>query len=581
MPINPGTFETLQPLTAKVMNTALYTYSPGDNFSPTGILFHANRPILVEALAFAATQASNPTGAITHLQETDAWRSYFDNSCLYGPGADAAFDNANGYLDPAVPGSSGGTADAGGNYMVWGFPAFSATTNTGASGALLTIGTGQTVGGKQISSITEHNCSYVLDITTIYNGTVASLDGWCADASSNSFNYVFGTVDYSGESTRFYAMYCGTTENQETVSLIPTPPTWNSNSTVSAATLNGEAVGEPLTLLNNPPTLRIATVLTGTVPATTLTLVPLTTTQIDTFNGWNNNTSSYTVPLNGIYLVHGTVSFSTSASANGAYAAINVNGTTTFYGPGYHNTTVPTMCQVTRIIDLYAGDVVTLGAYAAASYSYGVDPCRLCLVWLGAIAPSNTQLTWTPPVTAYRWTAGMSDADLTAAFQEHLTNDISFLLYKPYLLARQTAAQTGLSQGSYHIITMDTVGGPVHGAPGDSYGGWNSSENIYFAPVDGWYLVVATYTQSVPGTPPGSCVAGIAQNPPGSSEPDVYQHMSTGVTTLDPGADAIGLYFLRAGDSVQPQYMQQDAGSFNTVVSAGHQSTFTVIWVSE
>jgi len=585
MPLDPPFFDSFQPLTAKAMNTALYTFDPGNNFTPTGILFHANRPVLVEALAVELTQQSATGGVTTSLRGSGNWRNYFDNSCLYGPGADAAFDNANGYLDPAVPGSSGhgGTASTeGGNYVVWGFPAFSATTHAGASGAIITY-TGTTVtqviGGKQLSSTNEHNCSYVLDIFGFYNGTIASLNGWCADSSGSNYNYVFGGVDYSGESTRFSGFYGGILTGGTTVTEIPEPPTWNSTSQVSAIVLNAQAIGGPLQLLNNPPMLRIATVISGSVAATTLTIVALTIAQIDTYAAWTQSSHSYSIPLSGVYLVHGTVSF--AAGSTGAYAAILVNGSTVFYGPAYSFTTVPTMCQITRLLDLNAGDLVSLAAYAGASSSYGPDQCRFALIWLSALAPSNTILTWTPPDTSYRWQAGTSGTTLTVAFQTHLTNDVSFLLYKPYLLAYQTTAQTSLTQNAYHVINMNTVGGIVHGSPGDSYGGWNSSTSVFTAPIDGWYLAVASYTQSVPVTPPASCIAAIAQTPAGSSSPDVYQHISASSTTLEPGADAIGLYYLRAGDTVQPQYMQQNGGAFNTVVTAGHQSTFGLVWLSE
>jgi hypothetical protein len=149
------------------------------------------------------------------------------------------------------------------------------------------------------------------------------------------------------------------------------------------------------------------------------------------------------------------------------------------------------------------------------------------------------------------------------------------------LLAYQTTAQNSLTQNAYHVINMNNVGGIVHNSPGDSYGGWNTSTSVFTAPIDGWYLAVATYTQSVPSTPPASCIAAIAQTPAGSSSPDVYQHISANSTTLEPGGDAIGLYYLRAGDTVQPQYMQQNGGAFNTIVTTGHQSTFGLVWLSE
>jgi hypothetical protein len=589
MPLNPPFFDSLEPLTAKAMNTALYTFDPGNNFSPTGILFHANRPVLVEGLFVILSQQSNSTGAISSLMGSGNWRSYFDNSCLYGPGADAAFDNANGYIDPAVPGSAGvgGTASTeGGNYIVWGFPAFAATTNNGMSGALLTVtstaATTQIVGGKQLSSTTEHNCSYALDVIGLINGTTVSLSGACADVSNNNYSYESNTLDYSSEVTRFYGFWNGVLTSGVTVTTVPTPPAWADYSTVSATTLNQQAIGSPFQLLNNPPTLRVAEVLTGTVPLNDLTLVGLGTAQIDTYDGWNATTHSYTVPVSGVYLVHGTVSLVAGSSGIGGIAAVTVNGSgTTFYGPAYSLTTVSIMCQVIRLLDLNAGDSIALAAYTSASTQYGPDASRLVVTWLSALSPVSSGLPWVPPDTSYRWQAGTSGTALTTAFQQHLTNDISFLLYKPYLFTYQTTSQTALSQNTYHAITMNQVSGIVHGSPGDSYSGWNAVRGLYVAPVNGWYLVTATYTQSVPASRPASCIAAIAQTPQGNGSPDVYQHICANSSSLEPGADAIGLYYLRAGDTVQPQYMEQSGGTFNTVISAGHQSTFSLVWLSE
>jgi hypothetical protein len=583
VPLSPASFASNQPPTAKQLNTALYTYTPGSNFTPNGILFHANRPILVEGLQASISQASSTAGALTPLNGASNWKNYFDNTTLFGGGADTQYDTANGSFNPVVPGSSGAAGTAGGNFIIWGFPAFASTTNPRGAGAYLQIAGTNIQGGKQFSSNAHVNTSYALDMVSAYQGQETILQGWCADTSGNSYAYQVNTQDYSGIGTRFYGFWGGVLLNGSTVSSVPSPPAWTSTSTVSSSALNNSAVGTPLTLLNNPPALRIGQSVSGTA-TTSLSTIPFTATpQVDTYSAWNKTSAVYTVPLSGVYLVHGLVSYSTSTTFN-VTAVIYINSTTQLSGPSYQGTSgILIDCQVVRLVDLHAGDTVQLATVATGTQTLGTDPCRLVMLWMAALGSSNDSLSFTPPDTGYRWQAGTSGTALTAAFQTHLTNDVSFLINRPYLLAYQGTAQTGLSQNAFHTITMDTVGGLVHGSAGDPYGGWNTGSGGYYAAqVDGWYLVIAGYTQSALASGTASCVAGILQSPAGSTTPDYYQRISTTTTSGTPGAEAVGIYYLRAGDTVQPQYEQLTGGvTFSTVVTSGHQSSFSLVWLSE
>jgi hypothetical protein len=581
VPLNPENFIANQPPTAKQLNTALYTYTPGSNFTPNGILFHANRPLLVEGLQTELTQGSNGTGLITQLDGSGNWKNFFDNTALFGGGADTLYNTASGRFNAGVAGSYGIAGTAGGHYIIWGFPCFGSTTNADGAGAILSVNNGGTVsGGKQLSSTTHDNCSYALDLVTSTSGLYTSLGGWCADASSAAYNYRYNLTDYSGETTRFTAFWCSTVANQIDVADVPVPPVWTDTSAVTSAILNNSAIVQPMNLLNAPPVLRVGTQLSTTITAGNVITIPLQAAQTDNYNAWNSGASTYTVPVTGVYLVHGYVYYAISAAGN-VQAVINVNGTSIF-GPAYQGvTSTNTGCQITRLLDLNVGDIVQLATYNNSSGNHlGADLSRLVLSWLGSTSVPNG-LTWTPPNAGYRWQAGTSNADLVAAFQQHLTNDISFLLQRPYLLSYQSTVQTELSQDVFHVITMDTVKGIVHGSTGDPYGGWNDAENYYSAPVDGWYLVIAGFAQSALASGTASCLAAILQTPAGSQSPDWYQHISTTSTVLSPGAEAIGVYYLRAGDSVQPQYQQQDGGSFSTYTAAGNQSSFSVIWLCE
>jgi hypothetical protein len=584
MPLNPAVFSASEPPTAKQMNTALYTYTPGSNFTPTGILFHANRSALVEGLQVSLSQASSSVGSLTILSGSGNWKNYFDNTALFGAGADELYDTANGWLNPGVSGSAGVAGSIGGNFVIWGFPCFAATTNVRGAGSYLNENTVLVSGGKQLSSTTHDNCSYVLDVVTAASEQKTTLEGWCADTSGNTFSYRVNAVDYSGEGTRFYGFWCGVLSGGSVVSSVPAPPTWSNSSTVASAVLNGAAIGEPLALLNNPPILRLGSSVSGaSMTANTLEVVSLgALTQVDTYGAWAAGSDAYIVPISGVYLVHGYVFYSTTTVSN-VQAAIIINTSTVVYGPAYQAITgINFGCEVTRLLDLEAGDEVQLGTFTNANNTLGSDLCRLVIVWMGAIASASNSLSFTPPSTGYRWQAGTSGIALVTAFQEHLTNDVSFLIQRPYLLAYQGTAQTGLSASAFHTITMDTVAGQVHGSAGDPYGGWHtSSGGFYAAPVDGWYLVTAGFTQSALASGTVSCLAAILQSPAGSQSPDWYQHVSTTSTVLNPGAEAIGIYYLRAGDSVQPQYQQQSGSSFSTTVTAGRQSSFGVIWLSE
>ena len=586
MPIAPAPFPGSAPPTAKLLNTSLYTFTPGNQFTPDGILFHCTRPLLVEGLiGTALTQPSSAAGTFRSIAGSGDWRSYFDSAALYGGGADTQWSTAAGTLNPAVPGSDGlGTDPPGGIYLAWGFAAFAATVNAGGSGAGLAENGTVVAGGIQASSTTRVNAAYALDLVQAANGQLTSLEGYCADSSGSAFTLASNTTDYSGELTRFYGLWAAVVNDGSALSSVPAVTSWAAGGTVTSAILNGNAIGNPLILLNYPAALRAGAALTTAIPGGgTVTTIPVNAAQIDTYSAFSTSSHTWTVPLSGVYLVHGTAHFGTATTTN-VQAGIQVNGTLTVWGPAYQaagsGSTAP---QVTRLLDLEAGDTVKL---VAASNTTGnvlgsAFQSRLCSLWMSALAPSSGAWSWAPPDTGFRWQAGTPGSALAGQFQEHLTNDLSFLIERPYLLAWQNVTQAGLTQDAWHTITMDTALGIVHATPGDPYGGWHSgASNHYAAPVPGWYLVVAGYAPAVPASTPASCLAGILQSPAGSSSPDQYQRISTSSSGFLPGAEAIGVYYLRAGDTITPQYQQQDGGTFATAGVAGHESMLGIVWLS-
>jgi hypothetical protein len=584
VPVQPPAWDS-GPVTAKALNTALYSARPGDNHKPDGILFHASRPLLVEGLlAGTVTQPSGGGGTFKSVTGAGNWKSYFDSSVLFGPGADSPFDTAAGTFTPQVFATDGVTSDVPGGYcLAWGFPAWTATRNGGASGAGLLEAGSTVAGGAQLSGTARPNCSYVLDAVQLANPQTVNLMGYCSDSSGSAFTYTSKAADYSGATTRFYAMWAGISADYGTVASVPAPTGWALGGTVTTALLNGNAVNNPLTLLNAPPLLRAGSNLATSVTSGSVTTVQLGAPQIDNYAAFTVGSRTWTVPLKGVYLVHGMVYYA-SGAADSAYAGIEVNGSLVLYGPAYQSAgTGNTACQVTRLLDLEAGDtvkLVTLTNGTGNTLGSGYQ-CRLVTLWMSAIAPSDGAWSWTPPSTGFRWQAGAAGTAFISQLAEHLTNDLSFLVQRPYLLAWQGTAQTGLSQDAFHTVTMGPVAGRVHSSAGDSYGGWQPGSGGYYrAPVNGWYLVQDGFFQSVPGSVPASCTAAILQDPPGTAVPDQYQQAATVTASQSPGAEAIGAYYLRAGDTVQPQYQQQDGGTFSTNVSAGKESHFGVMWLS-
>lgn len=598
MPIPPSTYAGSAPITAGQLDTDLYTYTPGNYHTPNGVLFHANRPLLVEGLTSASLkQASSSSGSFTSLANTilpNVWKNYGDNAVLFGPGADLPSSVAAGQLLATVPGSSGVAGSAGGYYLMWGFPVIGATTNAGGFGAAINEFGGTVIGAHQLSSTTRDNASFAIDLVPANAGTNCSLVGYCADTSGGSFAFNNNTQDYSGELCRWYGLWAGVQTGGGTVASVPTPQaTFAGTSGITSALLNGlSGLGGALKVLNNPPMLRAANLDSTSIANSTVTTVPVTGstsgTQVDNYSGLNAGTNTWTAPLDGLYLVHGFVNY-TANTGGQRQAAIQVNGSLNLWGPSYSAAgSGGTSPQVTRILDLHAGDtlkLVTQQNSGGALALIGGQPCRLVAVWLGALWAGGNPLTWQPPDTGFRWQAGTRGPDLPGLWQTHMAGDLNFLINRPYLLSYQTVAQSGLAYNAFDTITMNNLTGRVHATPGDNYDGWTSgASNSYTAQVSGWYLVCAGYASTAIG---GTYhpVAGISQSPAGYSTPDWYQHMRSVSTTFIPGAEALGLYYLREsqvlGDSITPVYAVQDGvGTMTTSVATGQESHLEAVWVS-
>jgi hypothetical protein len=266
---------------------------------------------------------------------------------------------------------------------MWGFPVIGATTNAGGFGAALNEAGGGTISGAhQLSSTTRDNASYALDLVPASTVSYSSPVGQCADTSGSSYTFLSNTQDYSGELSRWYGLWAGVVTGGGTVSTVPTPQTsFTAASQVTSSLLNGlNGLGGALNCLNNPPMLRAANLDSTSIANSTVTTVPIAGNtsgpQVDSYSGLSAGSNLYTVPLAGLYLVHGFVNY-TANTGGQRQAGIQVNGSTNLWGPSYSAAgTGGTSPQVTRILDLHAGDTVKLVRQRPGSGGRPAPPAR-------------------------------------------------------------------------------------------------------------------------------------------------------------------------------------------------------------
>ncbi len=376
---------------------------------------------------------------------------------------------------------------------------------------------------------------------------------------------------------------------------LPAPVSaWTSTSEITSAILNGNTgIADVCNFLNNPPLLSVFTSSAQSIPNTTATAITQfgTSTDIDNYAGWSSNSNTYTVQRAGLYLFHGLVCFATNGTGE-RLAGAKINGTV-YWGPGYTTSSVDKVhCSKTQVFGLHAGDTVQLACWQNSGGALNTDTAdktRFFLAWLGELgAPAAT---WTPPDPGFRWQSGTAGSAMPGLLQEHLANDLGFLVNRPYLLAYQTSTQSSLAASAFHTVTLDTVGSILHaGDSGDNYAGWTSgASNNYAAPVAGWYMVCGEDFTTAPSS--GSIIGAILPTTSGgyspSTTPDWYQNMvaSTSSSAV-PGATVFGLVYMEAGEAITPQVNGNSySGSFGTTVGtvSGGQvnSHLSVIWMSE
>ena len=525
-----------------------------------------------------------------------------------GSGAATHFNGGAGATGPGG-GSGGGGGGSGGNASV-GNNGSSATGgaavtdggpggNGGGSGSSPASGPGGGGGGGDGSGGTGGNgWAGQVSLTWYQTGGTTVSTAWepsafVLDASASSLTPPSNSSDTAGITSRAMFAWAGVSSGGTTVATVPTPQqTWP---TITSTLLNGSTgPKQALTFLNSPPLMRIAQTLTTSIPNTANTVISFGTAVAlpDTYNGWNG-TSTYTTALPGLYLVAPTVAFA-GTDAGQRYCGVTVNGSTSYRGPSYaavqganHVTSVTQL----RVLDLQATDTVSAFAYQSSGGALALTSTYSTYLVLAMLCPFSSgsgALVTAPPITSFRWSAGLSLSQLPALLSLHLGNDLSFLVNRPYFTGYQGTAQSGFANNSWNAVTIDTVGGLLHGSNGDNYAGWNATNNVYVAQQPGWYLVISEVFGTAPGLTTGYMTAGISVATSGgitpSISPDSYQSVSYPLTTgTAPGASAVGLYYLAIGESVSPVIRADawTASTWGTTSSSTIRSQFSVIWLCE
>lgn len=592
--------------TAKSLNLALYTVD-GTLNKPQAILWHTLRYLTFEVIGArgsAISFSSAPTGGTRSIigssGATDPGVTVLDAAGYYGESSDGTYWIAGYTFTPAIAGGIGDGVNPGGLTVICHFIPVVVNSTTDAvgadlegSGSLLNSGSRQRPPG----STGAFDCvPFYLDLAET-SGTKLQPAVLVVDSASAATTPDINETDSSGVTPRFFTMWAGVGQGLSAsygTPALPVPFTGYTSATTIGTTgsddvdLNGaNGIAGPANFLANPPLYRNALFSSQSIPNNTATKVTLNSTAIDNYLGYTSSNSTYTVQRAGLYLAHGNVPFAANTGGH-RNVGITINGTT-YWGPGYQATVAGTVIATkTQIFSLQAGDTVTLevaqdqgGSLALSS----ADVTRIFMTWLGTEGVPST--LWTPPDTSFRWQSGTPGTELPDLMQQHLANDLSFLMNRPYLLSYQTQAQSGFLNGGIEVVVMDTAAGIVHSDTGDNYSGFNTTTSQYTAQVAGWYLAVCEAFATYAGTPTTASLRVGFQAPTSggrtpSASVDWYQQMFPTNTTYPPGGTAVGLYYLAVGETIRPMIQGQSytSGSWGTVAATSTASHFELCWVS-
>ena len=592
MPLAPYTWNAQDFLTATRLNAELYRIA-GQPFRTNGIGWHSRRPL------YAGFTPNPPTltgtanvwsslQTLVNPSNGGQWFAHADTTGLVGnpldQGAGGAVNGSTLYAGGGAFGSAGGLG-----LVSTLFPFTNASGSQMAAKCGIGLASGSSpaaIGTQQTVLNAVSGAVFGLDIVDIGAG---GQTGWFQGGSASITwpGTPGGDADGSGSDIRLQGFWASVyAANGNTVASLPAPVTsWTNSSVMTHALLNGNTGIAGITnLLNMPPLLRVMGG-TSSVPNATTHVLNFGTPTYDTYSAWNNSSNLYTAPLKGVYLVYGTAPYANIGSSGRAAAGVSINsGSPTLWGPNYPllgNSVCPAKVS---LVDLNAGDTIQLVTQqsSGSTQTCGVNDGPLLLVlYLGMLGvPPITPVAADPTFLYQAATPGTS---MPGQFNAHLANDLVLLTQRPYFLGYQGTQQNGINMATSYPVSIDTVGGLVHASNGDNYSGWNSGSNYYVCQVPGWYLAVQeTFFITPTLTVNPMSRAGFIVNPGGVTAQDWYQQNNEWTGGGGSGAAAVGIYYLRAGDTITPALTSfNSAGTATSTTVTGFNSHFELMWLGE
>jgi hypothetical protein len=179
----------------------------------------------------------------------------------------------------------------------------------------------------------------------------------------------------------------GTWSAVENVQLtVPSPGTWTSLQEATSARFNSDILNSVL-FLSNVPVARANFSSPAVVPRNAYSQVTGLTVQMDNWSAFNTSTSTWTAPVNGVYLIMGQVSYPSQGVlfTDSVRISATISGvSTTWDGAASYGDNVA--ASAVRQMRLSAGDTIQLYTWQNSSSNLAPDGpnCRLITVWMSA-----------------------------------------------------------------------------------------------------------------------------------------------------------------------------------------------------
>ena len=426
-----------------------------------------------------------------------------DTTALAGTGADQPGTYSTFTFTNTVPATSGVAGGYSGQWLTWDFPRLGhVTAPPGGVGAGISLnGTPEFLGTFQYGDRRARTTARGTWTTSWRPAPTCTsrTSGGCPRPSPRS---PAAPPTPPGITTRMGFLWQTVLSGGGTVPAVPSVATdWG---TVTSAKLNG--MGSALTLLNNPPSLRVSSATSQNIAASTRTVIQFPAVHLDNYAGWSTATSAPTPPRCPACTCSPPGPWGTATSTGVRWSGLNViagGSTVSLAGARLPGRPRRARGQRSRVDRHRPGPhprpqrrrpgAVPSPRRTPPSPLPVYNAPRLIGAYMTPQAAAGTVLSYTPPVTGFRFQAGaLAGTALTAALNNRIGNDVE-LPDEPALLHRLPGhrADRVRQHSGFHQITMDTVGALPRGGNGDNYGGWSASNHWYASQVAGWYLVIA------------------------------------------------------------------------------------------